>query len=131
MASHALTARLQTIEGVDAARGLALFDGQAAIYRRVLHRFASTYAGGLPQVLEALAAGSIAELVAAAHSLRGASASIGASQIEAAAAEVEAFGASRAMDAEVARAAAALQALLRRTVDALRRTLDEESPPAS
>lgn len=95
----------------------------------MLRRFASTYAGGLPQIRGPLAAASLADLVAAAHSLRGASASIGATQIETAAGEVEAFGADRAMDPEVAAAAAVRRAMLREIVERLRRVLDAEDPP--
>ena len=75
------------------------------MYLRVLQNFAAVYADGMPAIDAALAADSLADLASAGHSLRGASASIGATGIEAMAGDLEAM---RGGDETAARRTAAV-----------------------
>ena len=97
--------RLAAIEGLDLDCGLDLFGGNQAMYLRVLQNFAAVYADGMPAIDAALAADSLADLASAGHSLRGASASIGATGIEAMAGDLEAM---RGGDETAARRTAAV-----------------------
>ncbi len=122
----ALRARLDAIDGLDVDRGLRLFDGHAETYLRVLRHFATLYAGGMPQIDQALAADCVADLASAGHSLRGASASIGATRLEELAAAVERLGDGAAVTAEMAATAVALQAVLIETAGKLRHVVAEK-----
>ena len=101
--------RLAAIGDLDVARGLQLFDGQAELYLRVLRRFVESYGEGMKQLDEPLAAGDEVGMAAAAHSLRGASASIGATRVAELAADLEVLGKNVASAAEMVPAALALQ----------------------
>ena len=101
--------RLAAIGDLDVARGLQLFDGQAELYLRVLRRFVESYGEGMKQLDEPLAAGDAVGMAAAAHSLRGASASIGATRVAELAGDLEVLGKNVASAAEMTPAAMALQ----------------------
>jgi CheY-like chemotaxis protein/HPt (histidine-containing phosphotransfer) domain-containing protein len=125
-------ARLEAIGGFDVGRGLQLFDGRTEIYLRVLRQFATTYADGMPQIDQALAADSINDLAAAGHSLRGASGSIGATRLEEHAGALEQYGKRASVTADVAAAAVALQAVLIETTSKMREVVaaEHETRPA-
>ncbi|HEX7436396.1 MAG TPA: response regulator [Caldimonas sp.] len=123
--SGSLRSRLAAIEGLDVVRGLKLFDGRMESYFRVLRTFASMYVIGMPEIDQALAADSPVQMAAAGHLLRGASGSIGATQLEALAGVLEGRGGALASP-EAAAAAVALQALLIETAGKLRHVVEEE-----
>ncbi|MEO8526581.1 MAG: response regulator, partial [Caldimonas sp.] len=123
----ALQTRLAAIEGLDLPLGLMHFDGQMEMYVHVLRIFASTYATGMRQIDQALAAASHADLAAAGHSLRGACASIGATALEALAQSLESASPADAASHDAAAAAIVLQNLLTEMAGKLQHVLDEES----
>jgi PAS domain S-box-containing protein len=131
VAPAGLEARLATIDGFDAARGLGLFDGQMDTYVRVLHRFVAVYAQGMTEIDVALAIQSDAGLRAAGHSLRGASGSIGATRLEQVATQLESLREGNDAGPDRATAAIELQRLLIETVAKIEVALaDEAKEPA-
>jgi len=124
----ALPAGLAAIPGLDTVRGLQLFDGHIDMYLRVLQRFVATYRDGMAQIDQAIATGSWSELAGAAHSLRGAGGAVGATELEAAAARLEALETEGAVDAAAMRQAVALQAALVDIARRLRAALDPATP---
>jgi two-component system sensor histidine kinase/response regulator len=82
-------ADLRGIPGLDIDNGLVLCGGRADIYRQVLSRFAAMYAGGLPEIDRYLGEGCIDGLNAAAHSLRGSTAMVSATEMHALAGRIE------------------------------------------
>ncbi|CAN5183077.1 hypothetical protein BH10PSE17_BH10PSE17_32460 [soil metagenome] len=74
--------RLAGIAGLDVDIGLKPFAGRFDAYLRVLRRFSMLYDNGLAEVDDYLTGGSLEQLKAGAHSLRGASASIGAIELQ-------------------------------------------------
>ncbi len=123
-------ARWRAVEGLDSERGLHLFGGDVGMYLRVLRVFAEKYSSGVAEIDNALTRESQTGLGAAAHSLHGASASIGAVNIEQAAKGLEALckGAEATEEARVR--AQALQSLLIATARELLATVALE-PNAS
>ena len=126
-----LRARLATIEGFDVMRGLELFDGNLKVYLRVLRRFVAVYAQGMPEIETSLAAHSCPGLAAAGHSLRGASASIGATRIEQMASQLETLAGADSADADPEAAAAELQTFLIDTVRRIEGVLEDEARVAA
>jgi CheY-like chemotaxis protein len=104
-----LRSRLEAIPGLDGGLGLQLFGGHAQMYERVLTLFAATYAGGVPSLQQADAGAQAVALGGVGHSVRGASGSIGARRVEAAAALVESLAKTGASASELAAAAQVLQ----------------------
>nr|WP_316641243.1 response regulator [uncultured Roseateles sp.] len=82
---------LQRIAGLDWARALQQFGGRAESLRRVLQQFALLYRDGLPDLDVHLYRGAVPEAKRLAHSLKGASAAIGATRVQALAAALEAM----------------------------------------
>jgi two-component system sensor histidine kinase/response regulator len=122
-----LQARLATIDGFDVMRGIELFDGRLNFYLRVLRRFVAVYAQGMPEIERALAAHCAPSLAAAGHSLRGASASIGATRIEQMALQLETLAGAEGAHADPEEAAAELQTLLIETVQEIEGVLEDEA----
>lgn len=76
---------LPALKGLDTARGLRLFAGQAAVYREVLQDFSAQYAQGIAGASAWLSQPTPEQLTPlrrAVHSLGGAGAAIGATEIE-------------------------------------------------
>ena len=123
-----LPAALAGIPGLDVAEGLARIGGKAQAYVHLLREFAAHYEGGLTPLEEALAAGRIVPARMLAHSLRGASGAIGAPQVHALAAALEAAIVDGAPISESRSRADELQSSLGALVAALRRGLPEALP---
>ncbi|MEO8524670.1 MAG: PAS domain S-box protein [Caldimonas sp.] len=121
-------ARLAAIDDLDAERGMELFGGVVEPYLRVLARFVETYAGGMTQLDDALASGDAAGMAAAGHSLRGASASIGATRVDEFAGTLETLGESGARPEEMVSAAVAVQRALADIVGRIRPVLEAHLP---
>ncbi|TDP59560.1 PAS domain-containing hybrid sensor histidine kinase/response regulator [Roseateles toxinivorans] len=75
------------IEGLDSVAGLHACGGRWPLYRTVLHKFVQMYGPGLPELADE--APTATSLRQAAHSLRGASAAIGATAVQMLAARLE------------------------------------------
>ena len=78
-----LQQRLAGVPGLDLQQGLRNLGGQLTALTRVLSLFASTYAGGVAAFSAPLGPDSPQRWRAASHSLRGASATVGANQLQA------------------------------------------------
>ena len=111
---------LAGIPGLDAAEGLTRIGGKSRAYVRVLQEFAVHYADVLAPLEAALAAGQLELARMLAHSLRGASGAIAATQIHAHASTLESAIASSAPPEELRRMSAELQSSLCALVAALR-----------
>ena len=117
---------LNDIPGLDTAQGLRYMGGHSGTYWRVLQQFARHFAAGLPEPEGALRQ----PLQRFAHALKSAAGAIGARELAALAAEVEAGTALGERDwrALVARLGAALDALVQALHAAA--TLEETRPAA-
>jgi two-component system sensor histidine kinase/response regulator len=111
------------IDGLTMSRALTYLPGHEAIYRRVLHRFIESHAGGAPGLGDLARRGAWDELHRAAHALRGGCGAIGAVELGDAALALEQSVDAGAGAAERARLAdrvdEALGALVRRIAAAL------------
>jgi CheY-like chemotaxis protein/HPt (histidine-containing phosphotransfer) domain-containing protein len=87
-ASEAL-ARLQSLPGLDVARGLAVVRGNAARYLDLLGRLAASREGDARHLRERLAAGDLAGARATAHNLKGVAGTVGATRLAELAARIE------------------------------------------
>jgi len=81
--------RLSVIPGLDAASGLRVLNGKLAAYVRLLRRYAVEHASDMAKLRERLAAGDLPEVRRLAHSLKGVSGNLGATQVQQRAAELE------------------------------------------
>jgi PAS domain S-box-containing protein len=109
-----LDARLSAIPGLDSVRGLTMVAGNMSVYVRVLRKFAQVHGGDAALIRGHLAGGDLAAARAAAHSLKGASATLGILDIGRTAADLE---------------QALLDQLDRGRLDQLTDTLDAALPP--
>lgn len=80
-ASQGLVERLGDVEGLDVFAALRNVGGQAHVLAHVLEHFVASYGIGEPSLLDAPSANSLARWKALCHSIRGAAATIGASEI--------------------------------------------------
>jgi two-component system sensor histidine kinase/response regulator len=76
-----LSARLAGVEGLDVPLALRAVNGQEPLLERVLSRYASTYQAGVPALVAHALAGEARACRAVCHSLRGASATVGATAL--------------------------------------------------
>jgi HPt (histidine-containing phosphotransfer) domain-containing protein len=74
---------------IDMAAGVACLGGDAAMYARVLHRFAQSFAAMPDGIRAALAQDDAEQAVRLAHTLKGAAGTIGAGLLQAAAWRLE------------------------------------------
>ena len=119
------------IAGLDAALALKHVGGRVAAYRRLLRQFALHYSGGAADLEAALAQGASPAVRLAAHSLKGASATLGALRLAALAETLEVAAAARCPAPEIAAAADAMQHELASVVAGILGCLDfEDTMPA-
>jgi len=85
-----LRQRLESITGLDVPQGLANIGNRPAAYARLLGKFVSSHGGDVAAIRRHLDAGHAEEAKRVAHSLKGVSATLGACEVQAAAAAVEA-----------------------------------------
>jgi two-component system sensor histidine kinase/response regulator len=83
-------ARLAAVPGLDVTAGLRYSNGKSERYLRLLARYLAGDVGAVSGLAERLAAGDLPEVARRAHSLKGASGFIGATVLQALAAEVQA-----------------------------------------
>ncbi|CAN5454112.1 hypothetical protein BH09PSE6_BH09PSE6_18730 [soil metagenome] len=117
--------RLAGIAGLDVDAGLKPFAGRFDAYLRVLRRFSLLYENGLPEVDDYLTGGSVEQLKAGAHSLRGASASIGAVELQELAARLESLCSGEASEDALSQSAVDLQRALHVLVSRLTQRLGD------
>jgi two-component system sensor histidine kinase/response regulator len=94
-------AELPHIDGLDAALAMRYLGGQVALYRRVLRQFAQHHEGDVELLANPVRREARQTVRALAHSIKGASASIGALRLPALAAALEAAIAERRSDDDV------------------------------
>jgi two-component system, sensor histidine kinase and response regulator len=130
-APDANAAALPPIAGIDAALTLRYLGGRPQLVRRVLGQFAAHYVDGLPALRAALARGDWPQVGALAHSMKGASASIGADRLPRLAAALEVAISGQQSGADIAAAAEAMLAELAQLVTSVQATLvsPATSPP--
>ena len=116
---------LASVDGLDLVLGLRPVGGMVEVYVRVLHLFVELYAAGLPQLDEAMLAGDVAQVAGAAHSLRGASSSIGATRIDELAGVLESLAKAGASLGELSAAVVDVQLALETLVSRLSPVLAE------
>jgi PAS domain S-box-containing protein len=114
---------LPVIDGLDTALALRYVDGRADLYRRVLRQFAAHYGEGLAEFETLSQASDAPALRAIAHSIKGASASIGAVHVQSLAEALEVAVATGQPSEDIEAAARALRVALGRLADALREAL--------
>ncbi|MDP1912202.1 PAS domain S-box protein [Brevundimonas sp.] len=107
------------IEGLDAPLALRYVGGRTEVYYRVLRQFALHYRDGPDDVAHLLQRGEWEALKRAAHSIKGASASIGSLRVPPLADTLERAVAGASPAADIAAAAAALQRALHALVAAI------------
>ena len=117
------------VDGLDLARARMHFDGNAALYRRVLQGFVRDYGGGLSEWQSLWVGRDWPELTRAAHTLQGLAGSIGAVQLHEAARTLEARAAAGEA-AQIAFDLAHVDELLGRLMAELERAL-KATPAAS
>ncbi|BAL95626.1 PAS/PAC sensor hybrid histidine kinase [Rubrivivax gelatinosus IL144] len=76
-----LPARLAGVPGLEVGAALERLGGSAAMFERLLRRFVATYGDGVPALVAAARAGDGMACRHAAHSLRGAAATVGAAAL--------------------------------------------------
>ena len=91
-APAAKEAQSLTIPGVNTVKGLAMTGGKPEFYRKVLSMYIKDTEGRLPKLQSTPNADSLPAFISNTHSLKGVSASIGAAEISAEAAALEAAG---------------------------------------
>lgn len=115
----ALLARLSNIPGLDSEFGLNSVNGKLRFYHRMLRRFAETHSEEPARLRERLAAGDFTAAQRLAHSLRGASAILGANRAQAAATALELAIKERQSGTALLEPLENLEAELRRLVEAI------------
>jgi len=126
----AASADAPPITGLDVARGMRYVGGRADVYRRVLRQFAAHYSVGFPDLDGPLSQSDAVVVGHLAHSIKGASASIGAVRLPHLAETLERAVAGARPQDEVAAAARRLRRELASLVSAIRAHLPgEETRP--
>ena len=116
-------AELPHIDGLDAALAMRYLGGQVALYRRVLRQFTQHHGDDVEVLADPVGREGRQPMRELAHSVKGASASIGALRLPALAAALEAAIAERRGDDEVHAAQRAVQRELEMLVQAIREGL--------
>jgi CheY-like chemotaxis protein len=80
-AEAAVLSRLQSLPGIDLSRGIAVVRGNTARYLGLLQRFIATHAEDMDHLAQRVTAGDQAAAVRLAHSLKGASATLGVNKL--------------------------------------------------
>jgi two-component system sensor histidine kinase/response regulator len=114
-AAAALRARLDAIDGLDVATGLAQVRGKLTSYARILKLFADGHADDADRLRAFVAQGDLAATGLLAHALKGAAGNLGAREVQALAAALDAAlkrGEAEAAQAPLARLAERLPRLI-------------------
>ncbi len=114
-----LIARLGKVEGLDVGVGLRNVGGSASLFERTLRQFAATYAQGAPELGGRATPHEREQASRAGHSLRGSSATIGASSLSSSLVELEAALRGSGGEASIAALSAQAQDQLRALIQSL------------
>jgi CheY-like chemotaxis protein/HPt (histidine-containing phosphotransfer) domain-containing protein len=125
-------ATLVPIDGIDNTLALRYAAGLVPLHRRLLRQFVRQYGLGPAEIAQHLARGDLAAARLAAHSIKGASAAIGATRLPPLADALESVLVPGTAALEIEAAAGAAMVELERLVDAIRDSLvDAETMPAA
>jgi len=116
---------LATIAGLDAAQGLKTLNGNTAAYTRLLRRYATTHGDDMTRLRERMAEGDRDELRRLAHTLKGSSGNLGATEVQRLAAELEVALKEGGDVAAIERLSSTLETELLRLTAAIRAALPE------
>ena len=122
-APNEAVAELAAVPGLDLAQGLAMTEGDAVLYRRLLDLFVDTHAQDPARLAEAMAARDLAQVKALAHGLKSSAAAVGATVVAATATSLDAELRRGVQASEVEGAAATLAKQLAALVQGLRESL--------
>lgn len=89
LSSTDIPSRLATLQGLEAASGLAVIGGDIIKYQRLLRMFADSHSEDMKQVQERLADGDTQQAQSMAHNLKGVAATLGASGVSDLAAKLD------------------------------------------
>ena len=134
--AHETLAGLRDLPGLDIDRGLHLCSGRSEVYRQVLGRFAKIYLSGVAEFDRPAAEQRLDTLQSTAHSLRGATALIGATELADVAGQIEKLAGQRdvslapQIDPLMAQARAQLEALATALATALAQRLEPRARAA-
>jgi CheY-like chemotaxis protein/HPt (histidine-containing phosphotransfer) domain-containing protein len=123
--AHGALPELAAVPGLDVAQGLAMTEGDAVLYRRLLELFVDTHAQDPAQLARAIAVRDLDQVKALAHGLKSSAASVGAVAVAATATVLDAELRRGAAAGEVVAVAASLAKQLAALIDGLRRSLLE------
>ena len=112
------------MSGLDARLGLSYLGGRADLYRRVLRQFVNHYGDGLTDLQASLSIDDTSALRAAAHSIKGAAAAIGAAHLSQRASDLEAAVSSHRPDDEISALSTAMMRELGSLVSSIRENLE-------
>lgn len=124
-APHPAPAEFPEVRGIDAQRGLRFVGGRADLYRRVLQQFVRHYGDDIESVANHLSSDRWDQVRAEAHSLKGASATIGATRLPQLAGDLEALAADESSGERIAEGRQAVLRELDSIVAGLREYLQD------
>ncbi|MBK9019522.1 MAG: response regulator [Sulfuritalea sp.] len=123
--AHGALPELAAVPGLDVAQGLAMTEGDAMLYRRLLELFVDTHAQDPARLARAMAERDLGPVKSMAHALKSAAASVGAIAVAATAKALDAELRRGAQAGEVEAGAASLAKQLTALIDGLRRSFVE------
>ena len=129
-AAAEIPAALSAIPGLDTARGLKTLDGDRAAYQRLLRLFAATHRDDMALLAQRISAGDRDQARLIAHTLKGSSGNLGATNIQFQAAALEAAILAGRDGSAVERLTGTLANELQRLAAAIGAALPEESTAA-
>jgi signal transduction histidine kinase/CheY-like chemotaxis protein/ligand-binding sensor domain-containing protein len=115
---------LPAVPGLDVADGLGRVGGNTTLYRKLLHRFATTEADAAGRIASALAAPDRALAERLVHTVKGVAGNIGAAAVQRAAAHLEQAIKGAAPAADIERARVSLEASLASLIHGVRTALE-------
>jgi signal transduction histidine kinase/ligand-binding sensor domain-containing protein/DNA-binding response OmpR family regulator/HPt (histidine-containing phosphotransfer) domain-containing protein len=124
---------LAAVPGLDVADGLARVGGNTKLYKKLLHRFATTEADAAERIATALAAPDRALAERLAHTIKGVAGNIGAAEVQQAAAVLEQAIKESAPAGDIERARTSLEKFLASLIQGVRTALervDRHTTPA-
>ncbi len=125
--SAALPGELTAIPGLNAELGIKVLNGHLATYQRLLRRFALDHSNDIIRLRKHLSQGNRDEARRLAHTLKGSSGNLGATEVQGLAAELETAIKTGGDAAQIERLASATEAGLQRLMAGILTVLPEEA----
>lgn len=126
-ATEPLPAELAAIPGLDAARGLKVLNGKVSVYRHLLRQYALDHADDMTRLRERMVQSDRDAVRRLAHTLKGSSGNLGATEVQRLAAELEAAIKAGDDAADIERLVDAVESELLRLSAALHAALPDEA----